>query len=257
MELVQSAIYATQPRPLKKQLETLLRETEQYPVEEDVLGIIVPDSNLLNGGPIAAQVFKTIAGKKYDTVIMISSSHTGPFERMTICNLDSYHTPLGDVSINEQLCHELCDEDDDIFIDDEGHFHNKGIDVQLPFLQTILDDFDIIPIVMGEETPEFCKELGEAIGEIMFNRKTLLVASVDILASTPEELEKLTTLFESNNVNSLFPLLNREGLSLLGKGPLLVAMIAASRRHGKRFRIIKTMLPQDQSPGYFGAYICR
>ena len=257
MEILQSAIYATQPRPLKKQLETLLRESEQYPVEDDVLGIIVPDSNLLTGGPIAANVYKSIAGKQYDTVIMISSSHTGPFKRMTICNLDTYHTPLGDIPLNETVCHELCDEDDDIFIDDEGHFHNKGIDVQLPYLQTVLNEFDIVPIVMGEETPEFCRELAGAIGEIMFNRRTLIVASLDVLAASSEELARLTDLFESNDVNALFPLLNREGIALQGKGPLLVTMLASSARGGKRFHKIDATLPEDPSPGFFGAYISR
>ncbi len=257
MEILQSAIYATQPRPLQKQLETLLRESTQYPVEDDVLGIIVPDSNLLRGGPVAANVFKTIAGKKYDTVIMISSSHTGPFKRMTICNLDSYHTPLGDVPVNERVCHELCDEDDDIFIDNQGHFQNKGIDVQLPFLQSIMKEFDIVPIVMGEETPEFCKELAGAISEIMFNRRTLVVASVDVLEASQDELASLKSLFESNNTDALFPLLNREDIVLQGKGPLLVTMLASSMRRGKRFQCINTTLPSEQSPGFMGAFISR
>lgn len=257
MEILRSAIYATQPTPLKSQLETLLRESTQYPVEDDVLSIIVPDSNLLSGGPVAANVFKAIAGKHYDTVVMVSSSHTGPFKRMTICNLKSYRTPLGEIPLNEKVCHELCDEDDDIYIDNTGHFHNKGIDVQLPFLQTVLGNFDIVPIVMGEETPEFCKELGAAIGEIMLNRKTLVVASVDILQSTETDLETFQTLFEANNTRSLFPMLNRGELSLQGKGPLLVAMLASFHRRGKRFQTINLQPPEHDTPGYFGAYISK
>lgn len=257
MEILDSSIYATQPLPLQKQLKTLLSESSQYPVEDEILGIIVPDSNLLSGGPIAANVFKTIAGKSYDTVILVSSSHTGPFKRMTICNLDAYRTPLGDVPINEKVCHELCDEDDDIYLDDQGHFHNKGIDVQLPFLQTALDDFDIVPIVMGEETPEFCKELGAAIGEIMFNRSTLVVASVDVLASTKEEMEKFQTLFESSNTRDLIPMLNRQDMALQGRGPLLVAMLAAQHRNARRFQVLDLKQPENAIPGYIGAYISK
>lgn len=257
MEILHSAVYATQPAPLKKQVETLLREAEQYPVEDDVLGLIVPDSNLLSGGPIAAKVFKTVAGKQYDTIIMISSSHTGPFKRMNICSLKEYLTPLGQAPINERVCHELCDEDDDIFIDDTGHFHNKGIDVQLPFLQTVLKDFDIVPIVMGEESPEFCRELGAAISEIMFDRKVLIVASVDIVAATQAEADDLHSLFQANDVKALTPFLNRGDISLQGRGPMLVAMIASSLRRGKRFQAIATQLPDEENPGYFGAYISK
>ncbi|MEM8485695.1 MAG: AmmeMemoRadiSam system protein B [Bacteroidota bacterium] len=257
MEILDSSIYATQPLPLQKQLKTLLSESSQYPVEDEILGIIVPDSNLLSGGPVAANVFKTIAGKSYDTVVIVSSSHTGPFKRMTICNLNSYRTPLGDVPINEKVCHELCDEDDDIYLDDQGHFHNKGIDVQLPFLQTALDDFDIVPIVMGEESPEFCKELGAAIGEIMFNRKTLVVASVDVLSSTQEELEKFQTLFESSNTRDLIPMLNRQDMALQGRGPLLVAMLAAQHRNARRFQVLELKQPENSNPGWIGAYISK
>ena len=257
MEILHSAVYATQPAPLKKQVETLLREANQYPIEDDILGLIVPDSNLLSGGPIAAQVFKTVVGKQYDTVIMISSSHTGPFRRMNICSLNKYLTPLGQIAINERVCHELCDEDDDIFIDDMGHFHNKGIDVQLPFLQTILHNFDIVPIVMGEESPEFCRELGAAISEIMFDRKVLIVASVDVLAATQPDIDQLQTLFQSNDVKTLIPFLNRGEVSLQGSGPLLVAMMASSLRNGKRFQTIESNLPSEEKPGYFGAYISK
>ena len=255
MEIRSSAIYATQPLPLKQQIQSLLKESEQYLVEDEILSIVVPDSNLLSGGRVAANVFKTVAGKQYDTVILVSSSHTGPFKKMTICNLNSYVTPLGKVTINEQVSHELCDEDDDIFLDNQGHFFNKGIDVQLPFLQTILGRFDIVPIVMGEESPEYCRELGGAIGEIMFNRKTLVVASVDILAMEPAEMEQLKMLFEANNVNELMHFLNANNISMQGKGPLLVAMIASSLRYGKRFHIMDLTMPAQDSPGFFGAYI--
>ena len=257
MEILNAPVYATQPLPLKKQLGTLLDESKQTAVDEDVLGIIVPDTNLLCGGPIAANVYNAIAGKSYDTVIMVSSSHVGSFHKMTICNLRAYHTPLGDIPLNRQLCHELCDEDDDIFMDDEGHYHNKGIDVQLPYLQSVLDNFDIVPIVMGTETPEYCRELGNAIGEIMFNRKALVVASVDILRASQEGLASFQSLFEANNVKELISMMNSNELSVLGYGPLLVAMIASFHRHGKRFQALDLTAPKNECPGYFGAYISK
>lgn len=257
MEILQSAIYATQPLPLKKQLDTLLKESSQYPVEDNILGIVVPDSNLLSGGPVAADVFKLLADKSYDTVILVSASHTGSFGRMTICNLSKYQTPLGEIAINEKFCHELCDEDDDIFIDNQGHFYNKGIDVQLPFLQTVLSDFNIVPIVMGEESPEFCKELGKAIGEIASNKKTLIVASVDVLETSEESQEKLQKLFEAKDVKELTYMLNRKEVNLQGRGPLLVTMIASLMNSGKRFQTVQLTDPTDDAPGYWGAYISR
>lgn len=257
MEILESAVYATQPKPLQKQIETLLRETPPVAVEEEILALIVPNDNLLKGGLIAARLFGALKGHHFDTVVTVSPSHTGNFRRMTICSLDKYRTPLGEIDINEHVRQELCDEDDDIYLDDTGHFHVKGIDVQLPFLQTILSDFDVVPVVMGSESPEFCRELGSAIGEIMFNRKTLLVSSVDLVAGDPQNLTRFKELFEAADVDGLMGFLNREEIALHGKGAFMVALIASLRRHGKRFQIVEMQAPNNGTPGGLGAIITR
>ena len=257
MEILHSAVYATQPKPLQRQIETLLRESNQPSAEDEVLAVIAPDTNLLSGGVIAAKAFNALQGHRFDCVIAISPSHTGNFRRITICSLDAYRTPLGELRIDEHARQELCDEDDDIYLDDTGHFHTQGIDVQLPFLQTILDDFEIVPIVMGTDSPEFCRELGAAVGEIMFNRKTLIVSSVDILSSSEDALIRFKTMFEQGDVNGLMSLLNDESVTMQGKGALLVALIASLHRRGKRFQILELNAPQNGTPGSLGAIITR
>ena len=177
---------------------------------------------------------------------------------MTICSVDSYRTPLGDIPIDQGIRQELCDEDDDIFMDDRGHFNPKGIDVQLPFLQTVLDGpFSLVPIVMGTDSPAFCRELGAAVGEIMYNRRTLIVSTADIIAGSPDQLERLTALFERGDVQGLMNLLNSEEVVMQGKGALLVALIASLRRNGKRFQVVGLNAPNNGTPGALGAVITR
>lgn len=257
METLRDQVYATQPKPLQRQIEYLLRASEQPNIQEDILAIIVPDTNLLRTGNVAADVFKSVSGQQYDTVIAVSPSHMGAFGRMTICDLDVYQTPLGTIQINKRVCHELCDEDDDIFLDNTGHFHIQGIDVQLPFLQNILTPFDVVPIVMGEESPDFCRELGSAIGAIMFNRRTLLVASVDIMSTTEEGLRTFRDAFEQGDVATLMPMLQSTEVDILGKGALLVTLIATLSRRAKTFRVLSLAPPQNGTPGHLGAVISR
>ena len=257
MEILHDQVYATQPKPLQKQIESLLASSYQAPAEEEVLALIVPDTNLLRTGHVSADVFKTVMGHEYETVILVSPSHMGSFGRMTICDLKAYQTPLGSLDINIRVCHELCDEDDDIFLDDTGHFHTHGIDVQLPFLQNVLPEFDVVPIVMGTESPDFCRELGAAIGAIMFNRKTLLVASADIQCTEPDSLDTFRDAVEQGDVDALFPLLFSTEVDVLGKGALLVAMIASLRRRAKRFQILSLDAPENGTPGHIGAIITR
>jgi MEMO1 family protein len=257
MSVAERVVYATQPNPLRKQIETLLQKANPQQVEGDVLAIVVPDSNLLSGGEAAADVFKTLEGRQFDTVVVIAPSHAGSFSRINICSVDHYRTPLGELRVSDAMRNELCDEDDDIFLDDRGHYHTEGVDVQLPFLQVILSGFDIVPVVMGDESPEFCRELGLAVGEIMYNRRLLVVATADILKASEEDLLSLKTHFEAGDVSRLVALLNSEEVHVEGKGPLLVALIAAMHRRANTLKVVRLDPPNSDRPGCFGAILSR
>ncbi|MDX1530468.1 MAG: AmmeMemoRadiSam system protein B, partial [Rhodothermales bacterium] len=195
MALADRAVYATQPVQLEHQLDGLLAGAAPKPIEGEIVALVVPDSNRLAGGAVAAEAYGLLRGRDYENVILVSPSHHGPFERLSICRIDRYRTPLGDVPVNDRLRNELCDEDDDIFIDDQGHYHTEGADVQLPFLQKVLGGpdepgFSVVPIVMGSEQPAFCRELGHAIGEVMYGKRVLVIASADLLSVEGHALDE-------------------------------------------------------------------
>lgn len=252
------AVYATQPRPLRNQIEKLLRASSSSGIVGEVVAVIVPDDNLLKGGGIAADVYKVLEGRSFDTIIIVAPSHTGDFGRIHVCSVDDYHTALGNLRVNDQIRNELCDEDDDIFLDNEGHFHTEGIDVQLPFLQTVLKgEFDVVPVVMGDESPDFCRELGQAIGEVMYSRRVLIVATADILAGESEDVDTFRELLASADVSRLMGLLNSGRVHMEGKGPLLVALIASLHRKAKHVHVLDIQHPEDGRSGYIGAVITK
>lgn len=251
-------VYATQPRPLRDQITQLLKNRPADPVGGEITAVVVPDANLLDGGALAADVYKLLERQRYDTVVLVAPSHTGAFGRIHICSVDEYRTPLGDLRVNDQIRNELCDEDDDIFLDNRGHFHTEGIDVQLPFLQTVLTDpFDIVPIVMGDESPDFCRELGHAIGEIMYSRRVLVVATANILEAADDALQSLREYFERADVSRLMSLVNSGALRIEGRGPLLVALIAALQRRAEHIRVLGLQRPDNGVPGFLGAVLWR
>ena len=251
------AVYATQSPSLHDQIAGYLNAAQPSSIDGEIFALIVPDSNLLSGAPVAAEVYKLLEGRRYDTVVLIAPSHTGSFERMNICSVDEYATPLGTLLVDDRMRHELCDEDDDIFIDDSGHFHPQGIDVQLPYLQAVLDTFTIVPVVMGDESPAFCRELGHALGEITYNQRALLIASVDVLEASDEHLADFKTCFETANVERLMLLLNSERVRMVGKGPLLATMIAAQRRRAENARTLSLEPAHADTPGSLGAVLWR
>ncbi|MDX1547532.1 MAG: AmmeMemoRadiSam system protein B [Rhodothermales bacterium] len=251
------AVYATQPRPLRQQIEEHLRAARPEPIDGEIFAVIVPDANLRSGAEVSAAVYKLLQGRTYDTVLLIAPSHSGSFRRITICSLDTYQTPLGAVPVDDRVRHELCDEDDDIFLDDVGHFHTEGIDVQLPYLQATLASFSAVPIVMGDESPVFCRELGQAVGEVSFNRRTLVVASADVLEADAEALEAFRTYFEAADVERLMTLFNSERMRVEGKGGIVTALLAAQHRHVPHARLIALDAPEGGRPGRIGAVLWR
>jgi AmmeMemoRadiSam system protein B len=250
MSLAARAVYPTQPGPLRQHLDALLAAADAEDVPGDLVAIVVPDSNRTSGGPAAARGYALLRGVDLDTVLVISPSHHGEFGRLSICQTDAYHTPLGDVPVNDHLRNELCDEDDDIFLDDTGHYHTEGADVQLPFLQRVLGDgFDAVPIVMGEETPAFCRELGHAVGEVMYAKRALVVGSCDLLEGDAEALARLREAIEGFEESELMYLLGSETVRVEGMGALITTLIAARHRGATTARVLTLEPPADGEPG--------
>jgi len=110
---------------------------------------------------------------------------------------------------------------------------------------------------MGEESPDFCRELGHAVGEIMYNRRTLVVAAADVVDATDTSLDQFIEHFEGQDVSRLMALLNSEQVRMEGKGPALVALIAAMHRRGEHARVLRTELPQEGQPGHVSAVVWR
>ena len=251
MSLATRAVYPTQPGPLRKHLDALLDAAPAADVPADALvGLVVPDSNRTSGGEAAAAAYGLVRGASLDTVLVVSPSHNGAFGRLSICQTDAYRTPLGDVPVNDHLRNELCDEDDDIFLDDTGHYHTEGADVQLPFLQAALaDGFDAVPIVMGDESPAFCRELGAAVGEVMYGKRALVVGSCDLIEGDADGLEALREAVEAFDESELMHLLGSETVRVEGMGALITTLIAARARGASRARVLALDPPSDDAPG--------
>jgi len=258
MQQIEASTFATQRTPLTAQISSFLKESEAAPVNYFANIVIVPNTPSLAGGSVSADVYNSLSEVNFDSVLSIAPSGIGEFKRITVCSLDYYTSPIGDVAVDDRIRNELCDEDDDIYLDDTGHFNMSGIDVQLPFLQSVLDEFTIVPLVMGSESVDFCKELGSAVGEIMFNRNTLTVACVDILQATPRGLTLFKQALLDLDVPRMMTLLNQENEILVqGKGGVLAAMMAATHRRADRVTVTHLSAPDGDSHGFVGALIGR
>ncbi|MEM6325864.1 MAG: hypothetical protein AAF791_01980, partial [Bacteroidota bacterium] len=107
-----------------------------------------------------------------------------------------------------------------------------------------------VPIVMGEESPAFCRELGHAVGEILYGQRALLIGSADILGAEAGALDSLREAIETFNVSELLHLLGRETVQVEGMGALIVTLLAAQTRGATVARVLALDGPgADGTPG--------
>ncbi|HUU40985.1 MAG TPA: AmmeMemoRadiSam system protein B, partial [Desulfatiglandales bacterium] len=128
----------------------------------------------------AAYSYREIKGQHYDTVIILGPSHRVYIKGASVGNWDAYSTPLGKVAVNKEIVHALLDKGEDFRFVEGAHNREHSIETQLPFLQRVLGNFDIVPILMGASSLKDCEKISGILLEAAKNRNVLFVASSDM-----------------------------------------------------------------------------
>ena len=236
---VAGMFYPESPAVLKEQINNFLANAK---VGEDrtklpVSGIIAPHAGYVYSGQTAAYAYKTISGKNYDTVVVISPSHREYFPGLSIYNGDAYKTPLGIIPVDIEKRKALVYNSRYFFEGENGHRDEHALEVHLPFLQTVINgDFKLVPIVMGDQKEGYIDELAKKLAEI-YDENTLFVASSDLSHYYPASYaDKLDARVEKriNNFDyeGLYKDIQRKLSEACGAGPM-VAMLEALKSVGK------------------------
>ena len=242
---------------LKKQISDRVAQARPEKIPGEIVAIVVPASIRGASEDLVSRVYRNLVGERYDAAIVINSGTAEIAGRIHICAGETYATPLGPVEIFDRIRQELCDEEDDIFVSDAGHFRDDGAIVQLPYLMEVLDRFRVVPVVMGDESPEFCRELGAAIGEVTYSQRSIVVAAVEVVSCTSETLLEFRKSLQECDIPRTMRIVQSESVKLRGAGPLLSTMIAASRRGADNIRIIDILSPEAGGSGGVGAIFWR
>lgn len=136
--------------------------------------LIVPHAGYQYSAVAAAKAYaqlKNFSGK-IKNVILVGPSHRVAFEGLAAPSVDFFKTPLGDVALNKNIIAEM-----GVKISDVAHAEEHSLEVQLPFLQKVLKNFQIIPLVYGQITPE---NLALSLKPYLGKPDTIIVISADL-----------------------------------------------------------------------------
>ncbi len=173
---VAGSFYPRGAGELQTMIETLLGHAKRLGKGE-LLGVIAPHAGYMYSGPVAASAFAEVAAarQRFTRVLLIGPPHYVPVRGIAGSSAGGFATPLGEIAVDVEAVASLVDAGL-ISIDDRAHAPEHSLEVELPFLKTVLGRFTLIPLLVGDAAPQ---EVSAVIGAVMDGR-TLLVVSTDL-----------------------------------------------------------------------------
>ncbi len=165
--------------------QELRRAVRQFLDEKPVVGpsrlpkaLIVPHAGYMYSGTVAGCGYRLLAvpGGIVRHVVLVGPSHRVPMRGLAVPSHDFFATPLGDVPI-DQAGRQRLRELGLAGIADAPHAGEHSLEVQVPFLQSVLHDFDLLPLAIGLAPPA---QVARALEAVWNGPETLVVVSSDL-----------------------------------------------------------------------------
>ncbi len=229
---------------LIKGIEGYLSKAEPVSLEGDLKAIIVPHAGYIYSGQVAAHAYRLLRKRSFDRVIMVGPSHRLGFEGVSINLQSGYKTPLGIVPVDRALARKIINASPQIRWQPQAHAREHSLEIQLPFLQTVIKDFQIVPILMGQQDFRTCSELAMCLARVMGNMdRTLLVASNDLSHFHSYKRARELDMKAIKHVREFDPRGLADSLSsgtceACGGGPVIAVMLAAQKLGANRSVIL-------------------
>lgn len=175
---VAGLFYPTLPSVLTEMVNNDLAQASPPSEKHTPKALIVPHAGYIYSGPVAASAYQYLSPLRHiiKRVIIIGPSHRLAFRGVALSSADYFETPLGDIPIDKTAQATLADIAG-VEILDLAHATEHSLEVQLPFLQQVLDDFSIVPIVAGDASPDLVEKV---IATLWGGPETVFIISSDL-----------------------------------------------------------------------------
>jgi hypothetical protein len=249
-EAVAGAFYPADPQALSQMIDDMLAKATPPPVDGEILAAVAPHAGYPYSGPVAAWTYAALKGHKYSRVVVIAPSHYVGFDFTSVYDGDAYTTPLGQVPVDKEFARRLVKMSATIQLSGKGHQATQdapehSVEVELPWLQTVLGNFELVPIVMGDQSYESSRALGVALAKMLRDdHDTLVLASSDLSHyHTYGEAEtidhKTLNALEAYDYLSMSRNFESRVWEACGGAPIVAAMIYAERMGANKAEVLR------------------
>jgi len=246
---------------LARRIDTMLAAAAAPARDEAPLALVSPHAGYVYSGPIAANAYRAVQGRTYDTVVVIGPSHRDAFTGLSVYDTTRFDTPLGKIPCDRELIGRLLGAHPNIVYRPSAHRDEHSLEVQVPFLQRALTDFKLVMIVAGGRDPEAELTLVDVLAEYAKHQRVLVVASSDLSHYHGyAEANKLDAIAVKSiaalDTASLIRDIGAERCEACGILPVLITMEYVKRMGAREGVLLKhansgdTAGPKDQVVGY-------
>ena len=228
---VAGRFYSNQVKELSQQVESFCAP----PVGEArrrAIACLVPHAGYRFSGHVAGAVYARLELPR--RFLLLGPRHYPRGQAQAILSDGAWQTPLGRAEIDAELAAELKRACGALVEDEVAHRDEHALEVQLPFLQTLVGEFRFVPIALGTVDFAALESLGNAVAQVVARQSepVLIIASSDMNHYESDEitrrkdgqaLERLLAL----DARGLYETVRRESISMCGYGPAVSMLIAA------------------------------
>lgn len=175
--------YSSDPEALSSEIHSYLEHASLPEIKTDVIGLVAPHAGYRYSGPTAGYAYRAVMGKKFDIVAVFSPFHAYLREPLLTTQHSAYQTPLGVVPVAGEPLHDFVErmEQNKFPVFGIAFDGEHSLEIQLPFLQTVLaDKFQLFPLMIRTHELKEIELIAQAAAAVLKGKKVLLVASTDL-----------------------------------------------------------------------------
>ena len=208
----------------------------------DLVALVAPHAGLMYSGPVAAHAYSLLRHRRFDVAVIVGPSHFVGFNGVAVYAGGGFDTPFGVATIDDDCAQALLRSAPVVREHPAAHGREHSVEMQLPFVKHLLPDTKIVPLVMGYQTAETARALGDALGDVLYDRDALIVASSDLShyqpATTAAALDAVVTDCVARfDADALQRALDARPEHACGGGPM-VATLRAAKLLGARDAVV-------------------
>lgn len=225
---VAGAFYPGQSLLLSNDVKALLASAKPGPGTAPVpKAIIVPHAGYIYSGSTAALAYARLAAsrKTIRRVVLLGPVHRVAVRGLALPGAAAFATPLGEIAIDQSAIAALANLRQ-VVVSPAAHAQEHSLEVQLPFLQSVLDEFTLVPLAVGDATPA---EVAEVLDALWGGPETLIVISSDLSHFLPYRAAQAVDQDTAQSILDMAGPLTHE--QACGGTPVNGLILAAKRHH--------------------------